>query len=581
MRFPKLSFRAWLAIVFCVIFSAHHVLALFTESINWDEFGVLRRAQTAAQTGYLQPGGRPGLGVLILMPFVDGCEDAMANSRLCRVVWLIFSLGYPAALFVLLRRFLSDVRGTTRGAGWDAFTAVPLLVLVPLWLRWSLQIRTDQPASFWVLWAGYFMLRSESSLKWAAAAGFLSALGYLFSQKAAYTGLIVANLVVVHAITRTRPWSWRHWLQRCAWFLVPAVSAIVAFQLVVRASFDMPPAFDLNQGLSHLETHGSALDYKLYPYVLPDMIPHGLLMAGLLVASLPPFLRNVGHRAEIIAAWVTLLCGVAVACFHSSSFGYFWMTIGLFPATALALSMGSIRSLVARLPARPWAFHALYGLGGAWLVYQCIPTATSLLEDSQKGQREALAFVDANFGPHEIGYQAEGALYCREPSSPFGVTFSIHVFQDYYGPDHEQNVAAFIDKLRRTPVSFILQTHRVYMLPEEIRNFMVDNYVEYASRVRVAGKQIPKGGASVEIFVPGIYRWEPAQPSDLHLMGQVLKPGATTNLKPGVHQLRSEVSGILVRAMKGERQRDFKSELFYSFGSTREIAPNPLERGSF
>ncbi len=575
-HFMGISVQAWVAIVLCALFAVHHVAAIFTESINWDEFGLLRRARTAAHTGYFQHGGRPGLGLLALMPFVAGCEDTIANARLCRIVWLVFSLGYPAAMFTLLRRFLSGVREAPEGAGWDAFTSLPLLLLVPLWLRWSVQVRTDQPALFCVLWAGYFMLRSREVPAWAAAAGILSTLGFLFTQKAAYTGLIVANLVIVH--TLARPWTWRKLAFRCGLFALPAALTYAIFEMLIRTAFELSPSYSLETGMSHLKVYGEALQFGLYQYLLPDIVPHALLALGLIAVSVRPLWQMVGKRLEVLAAWVTVLAGLAVGYFHTTTFAYFWMTIGVFPAMALALGMGSIRAALALIRVPNRLFQGLYALSGAWLIYQSIPTGFSILEDTQRKQTEAFAFIDSNFERNEIGYQVEGGLYCRERSSPFFVTFGIHIVRDYMGRNKEKNIDAFIEQFRTTPVAFMIQSERIDVFPEPIRDFFNENYIYYRSLVRVTGKRVSAGASSVDIFVPGRYRWEPHQPADLLIDGTRLKRKATIVLKPGTYQLTSTESGVLVRDVEGEPIMPTRLDRFYNWETVRELAPHPTFR---
>ena len=143
------------------------ILAVRTETVNWDEFGHLFRAHETLRTGRLHAGGRPGLASIVAIPTVRGCTDAVSAVRRARYVWLLFTALLVAGTWTLLRRFCrrnaSPALAASLGTG--------LLVFVPVFLRWSLQVRADQPALAASVWSGVVLLGKRRRWEHAFAAG--------------------------------------------------------------------------------------------------------------------------------------------------------------------------------------------------------------------------------------------------------------------------------------------------------------------------------------------------------------------------------------------------------------------------
>ena len=167
------------------------ILAVRTETVNWDEFGLLSRAHESLRTGQLQGGGRPGLASILAMPATLGCTNGVSAVQKARYAWLLFTTLLVAGLWMLLRR-------TCRRSADPALAATlgtGLLVLVPVFLRWSLQARADQPALAASVWSGVLLLGERRRWEQALAAGCLLGTGYLLSQKAR---AIKWDAVIIH-----------------------------------------------------------------------------------------------------------------------------------------------------------------------------------------------------------------------------------------------------------------------------------------------------------------------------------------------------------------------------------------------
>ena len=558
---------------------AFHVTAGRLEAINWDEFALYRRVQDAVTTGVFSGGGRPGLAILMLIPFVSDCSDALTTSNAARLVWHVFGVGYPVGLYFVLRDFFR-VRARNRddtAGSLDALLGVGLLVLVPLWLRWSLHVRTDQPALFFVLWAVLAMFRSERRAAWAVVAGGLAASGYLSSQKAVYIGEIAIVLVVV------RTWmgsgfSVRRDLIRVAGFLVGAGVCYAVFRVSVGHFFTAPPVRGGGGGAMDSWTHyRDMLNYRLYPYLLPLLIPHAVLLLALVVATVSAIRGRLESYRELIASWLCLLLGALTAAFHTSGFAYFWMTIGVFPAVALAIALGPIRELLARLAWRERWLAALHG--GAWLILlaQCQPTAVEGLQDTQFTQRNAFEFIEKNFDSDEIGFQVEGALFCRQPKAEFRAYFTIQITKLFQGEKNVARARAFAQQFRDKPVAFVIRSARLLQFPPLVHEFWNEHYVRASWLVMVPGFQSPGDNTSrsVDVIIAGRYHWRgDSEGSAVWVDDKPLLSGEIVELDSGQHRLKSSAPGALIRMLRDDH--GYRGGLFYSSGSWRELIPRPF-----
>jgi hypothetical protein len=154
-------------------------------------------------------------------------------------------------------------------------------------------------------------------------------------------------------------------------------------------------------------------------------------------------------------------------------------------------------------------------------------------------QRESFAFLHRAFGPTDVGFQPESALFCRAGAQPFPTLFSQHLYQRFAGKDRERNAAALIERFRSLPVEFLVESFRLNQFPVEVRRFWAENYQPYRASVFVAGRRLagPRGaGLEFEILVPGAYRWLPGGDGPaLSLEGRTLAGGDVVELAAGRH----------------------------------------------
>lgn len=488
-------------VVLAIAYVAAHVAALFFDAFHWDELVLFRRAEIAAATGVLDGGGRPGLGVVLLVSAVDGCSNTVGMLHVTRVAWAALTLGLLSGLFVFL------AQATRRSA--DAWLAAALgtacLAFVPLFLRWSLQIRTDQASAACALWAGVALFSSRNRPWVALLAGALFATGYLFTQKAIYLTALV-GLVVAGDLYIDRAIAWRREALRVAGLVAGAVVALAAYRLMIPLFFSHPSGVgpSIDGGFDLLDWYRWILRFRLYPAMISSVLPQLGLIALVLIAALRAMRRDTEQRRPLTVALVVLLLGVAVGRFHTGSFPHFWITLGVFPAVAIGLGLPGIRELL------PRAYGAVAGLAWACLIMTGAIYRSETLADTQAVQRDSFAFVEAHLPPSLRGFSSDGAFVCRRDPAPLPVYLGHGVTQRLFGTDGERNTAQLIEEFRSRPIAFVLDTHRFSSFPRSWRTFFAEHYVVYAHRVALPGVRLTGAAGShhaVDVIVAGRYRW--------------------------------------------------------------------------
>jgi hypothetical protein len=518
---------------------ALHANAVFTVAINWDEFALLKAADITAETGALQAGGRPGLAVILLLPFVEGCDDEIQSIRGARLLWLGITFAFLAGLAALLAQLQRDPR---RRWG-DAVLGVALLACVPAFLEWSIQVRSDQIALAGGAWGGAALLTSRRRPALALASGLLFGIGYLSSQKLIYVGALAAVLALgqLGLARELRP---RRESARALLCLAGFGLAFLVFRIAVASQFQipeshtsqqvMPPAY-LRRGLSVFEFYRQTIGYSQYRAMLPSLLPHFLLLGCLIAASVAAVRKGSALLVSLALAWAVLLLGAAVAGFHAAAFFYFWMTLGLFPAVAFAAAREPIAQLL-----RPAGTRAArIALVGWWslLVVPALAHMLLMLHDTQSVQRETLAFVHRNFGSADAGFHPESGLFCRRGPQPIPTHFSETIYSRFAGAERERNSAQMMRTFRGQPIAFIVQSFRLNQFPVELRRFWAENYQPYRASVFVAA-----------------YRWLPfSGPQPVRIDGRLLAAGEVARFEPGDYTaefVEDVPGGMLVLALQ-------------------------------
>ena len=296
-RLGKVDRESRYVVVGLILWTLFHAYWMLTENINWDEFALLARARETVLSGVLHTGGRPGLGTLALVPLVRECGDVIAAVRWARFAWIGFGLSILIGFWFLLRKVLP---GRDRSDVSDRLLGLSLLGLTPAFLRYSIQVRTDQPAIALGLFGSVALVTSRNRTILALLAGVLFGTGFLFSQKLAYVAALGGLLAIGDTLRYGRP-DLRRDLGRVGLTLAGAIGTLVVYHMIMAASFgDVPPPVSRGY-LSAFEFYRMSDEYQYYRRMAPGLLPHILLslfvIAGLHRAPRPILALNCKPRS--------------------------------------------------------------------------------------------------------------------------------------------------------------------------------------------------------------------------------------------------------------------------------------------
>ena len=570
--------KRWAAPLAFSALAAYLLAATRRESVNWDEFALLFRTAETLRTGVMHAGGRPGLVALALVPFVRGCQDGLHAVVAARTAWAFVDLAGVAGLYATVRTF-----GDRRATG-AALLACGVLVLTPAWLRWGLQVRTDQAAIAFAIWVAPLLVRARRErttareLAWTAAAGACAALAYLCTQKGLYVLALGGAVAIADAVAARAPL--RRCLLRAAATLGAAGVVLLAYRLAVPLFVGAGRAYEVSKGLGTFAYYRRLFGFRAYVAMAPTLLPHAAALAFVVATLAWALVRRREElsreaRVEVALAAVVLALGAAVGLFHAAAFPYFWMTLGLFPAAAIGFAWGPARALVARRSERLARLVEI----GAWVLLAAValPRAVAVLAlDTQGPQRDTFAFVARDFSPDAPGFQAEGAFFCRRDPADLPTYFTEHLVHMT-----QAEVDRLLRAFREEPIVFMVK-HRFAPFPAEVRTFWDAHFVYYRDEIMVAGQPIAgRRGEHVafDVFAPGAYRWHDTGggAASIAVDGKRVAAGATIDLATGPHdvELLDDVArGVLAIALADPPAP--AGPPFYAQDVVDEIDPPPV-----
>lgn len=525
-------------------FAATHFAHVFTDAINWDEFALLARADWTLRFGEVVGGGRPGLVTIALIPFVENCVDSVKSVLNARLLWQFLTLAYIAGVYFLVRRWFVAA-GRPDDGRVQGLVAVALLAFLPAFVTWSVQVRTDQAALAFGVWGGVMLL---SAGHWRALlAGTLFGIALLCTQKALYTIGLCGLLFLTSCSTRLLA---ANSLKRSEIAAILGRLAVVGlgFGLVIGTYFYfVPSAAGLASG-SRVASSFEAMDwvrqrqgYRIYTVHATRLVVHWALFATLVVWSVRSLIRRDRSEAPVLlTCWLVLLLGLVVARIHGVMYAYFIMTVGLFPAIALAMGCGRPLHLAGRMQ---WVvFVSLVALAAL----QSARESIEMLADTQWEQRQTMRLIHESGLRNMRGYNVESALFCARDPDPMPTMFAYDIWQRFKGSPTAAD--EFINEFRRRPVAYIVESYRMNKFPKEVQAFWGSHYVWHSRSLFVAGFLIPPtvGPHDVDVIVPAEYRWLPepkGSGTSLIVGSKVVPPLGTIRLEVGQYRVAVQTNG--------------------------------------
>lgn len=390
----------------------------------------------------------------------------------------------------------------------------------------------------------------------AALAGVLFAAGLLCSQKGLYVIGLAGVLFLTASVSRglsvpngARP-EISAALRRAGLVAIGAAATIGLYLALVPETASLVSQRHLASSFDTMDWYRARLGYRAYTIHAARLWVHWLLFASLVLWTTRALLaRDRTEAVRLVTCWSVLILGLAVIRIHASSFPYFLMTAGLFPAVALGLAAG---------PALEFAgdrkVAAAIGLA-AVLLWKSTPETLEMLQEYQAHQRETLRLVNGSALRSMRGYQVEGGLVCAADPAAMPAMFTQQIKQRAArGPTAFDD---FIAQFRQRPIAYIVESYRMKQFPPKVRQFWDDHYVPYAAALQVAGFRVSGRDQDlvIDVIVEGSYRWVTSrQGSDGAIVvgTTVVQPGGTLLLDSGKHTVSKAdpaTSGSLVLAI--------------------------------
>jgi hypothetical protein len=549
VKFVRLALALSIALWFGL-----HVLETQRANINWDEYALLARSVTTLRSEQVQGGGRPGLVTLVLCAVVPHFDNEVQAVNAARLLWVLPTGFLVLAVFLIGRRLASAEAG---------MLAAFLLVSLPTFARWSLQVRTDQMAAAFGFGALLVCLPlSRLGPSRAVLGGFLAGLGWLSSQKAAYV-IGFMGLLALHDWLRSRV-PVRRLLIRGACFGAGGALAMAAMNGLVHAlGWKPPPPYSLQDGLAKLASYSSGMGWSMYYHQIPYLAVHIVILVVAISIFAYLYARRPGAELFLVAGMVAY--AVIVTYFHKAAFPYFFIVLAPLYVLPAAIAIEWIR--------RAETGRAATGLVLAVMlagVAVSVPEHRTLLQDTQRVQRDVAEIAQAATRAGIAGFQSENALFYGpaefHPYFPSVVTSRILA-------RGEEGINDFMNKLEAEKVKYIvLSSFGFVFLPKPIMEHIAANYFPVHSRVLVHGIRIPPIPPlelrSLHVAEAGNYRFRSRFPrAAIEIDGRPVLSGDVVHLSAGEHLISASylpAGALLVWDVPLAREIPPDGDMFYS-----------------
>lgn len=442
-------------------------------------------------------------------------------------------IGWDAASVLLIGRLqtallalgtLAIIYGCARALGEDRLRALLILLVLLSFSNFMERIfrtRAEPLAVFFAAAALLVILRGQADrARTIVAAGILSGLSFLATQKAVYFNVALGLALVADAALAKR---FAAGVARGAWLIAGWLVPVAAYCFIFGGAEPLAVARHLVFGPVEVATQAAAVYGGLRQYVVQtlarNILLHLFCFAGLILAW--SRVRKLDEQRRIALVFTTVITGLVFV--HDQPWPYVFV---------MALPFLSLWSLA--------VFQSWRGNTGkvrlAWAVLAAaigvsfVKNALYLRHDN-RDQLELVARAESLIAPDETYFDGVGML----PNRPEPTTLwldRMYVLRTLREGPNSEAYRVFAE----TPPKIVLWSYRMDAIEPVVGPLIRDSYVRVAPNVRMAGRRLALG-RTVDFDVPRAGTYALYNAAGARLDGRVEIDGALVEppleLRPG------------------------------------------------
>ena len=466
------------------------------------------------------------LGYYVQLPCFYLSSDAWTPMLLVRAeMALVTSIALIVAALMLAKHFNRQA----------VLLGIVLLAFTNVFMEEASTLRVDMMSAI-CGWIGLLLILRRR----AGWAGVAAALSFFFSQKGVYYIAASEAALVGYWLLAERNRASAAGVLRFNVGALAVAATYVGFFSLLSMTGDSATA----DSVTHTTFQDSTVlkialtnIYNVRHYWLLTLALNPLFYLAALAAIPISFSRR--HQApQPHVPWLLTLYGsalIALCLWHKQPFPYFFVM--LVPTLAV-LIMSLVDAMIRKHPERPFGMPR-WGLVLVVVFGVIFPLGKPVREVylyNNGFQSHMVRLADACLEEGD-GYHAFfHLLYDRDQTLPeLGwVDRSRARELEQAGPEELERLA---DQARQTRLKFYLFTYRVDVLPDAIRDHLIDNYTHMWGNLFVYAPTVPAGNSQVDVDFSGTYTLVADGPVEID--GRRVADGERIELPSGVHTTES------------------------------------------
>lgn len=450
-----------------------------------DEFGQLGYAKLLGHGLFdtIQPPKAVGFAVFYQLAHLIGW-DAPSIVYAARLQTAVLAVGTTALVY-----------GCARALGEDRLRSLAIVLILLCFSNYIEQIfkaRSEQLAVFFAVAALLTVLRSNPiSARRLIAAGVLSGLAFLSTQKAVYFNVALGLGLVIEAAISRRYMAvvWRGSSLVAGWLL-----AVIAYCLVFGRQDPMAVAHGLFLGPMEVATRGGAEYGGLRDYVrltlLQNPILYALCFSGIVISLFQ--IRALSRQRRIALVFTIVITALTFA--HDQPWPYVFVMalpfMALWPLTPLDRLVGKGRYL---LVARSLIVIAL-------VISLAKNAAFSQIDNAD--QMKMIARDNALLASDDVYFDGIGMLPNRQEPSTLWLDRHFVLATRREGTQSEAYRI-----FSQAPPKVVLWSYRMDDIYPVVKDLLENSYVRVAPNIRLAGRRLQLGRPEAfKVPISGRYR---------------------------------------------------------------------------